>query len=184
MYGLVNKAVRDLVCATQGEDVWEEIVELAGIDEDTFISMRPYPDELTYKLVAAASERLQLPAAAILTLFGEHWTKFTAREGYGDLIRGSGDSVEEFLGNLDAMHARVAMSFPELRLPSFRVERGDEGLLLHYMSEREGLAPMVVGLLTGLGAHFKEEVEVTQVKSRAEHGHDVFLVRTRAASTT
>ena len=84
-----------------------------------------------------------------------------------------------FLGNLDNMHARVELSFPALRPPSFRLERTDDGLMLHYMSDREGLAPMVIGLLRGLGTHFNEEIEVAQVKDRAEHGHDVFHLHTR-----
>ncbi len=179
MYGLVNKAVRDLVCSSYGEDTWADIVKLAGLDIDSFVSMESYDDAVTYKLVGAASERLEITPAQVLEAFGEYWTKFTVSEGYGDLITKSGSSVEEFLGNLDNMHARVELSFPALRPPSFRLERTDDGLMLHYMSDREGLAPMVIGLLRGLGTHFNEEVEVAQVKVRAEHGHDVFHLHTR-----
>lgn len=180
MYGLVNKAVRDLVCSNYGEDTWQEIVARAGLDIDSFVRMESYDDAITYKLVAAASERLQLTPAQVLHAFGVHWTKYTVVQGYGDLITAAGHTVAEFLENLDNLHTRVQLTFPELRPPSFRVERDDDGLLLHYMSEREGLAPMVVGLLEGLGAHFDEEVDVTQVQQREQHGHDVFRLRTRA----
>lgn len=177
MYGLVNKAVQDLVCSEFGEDAWKDIVELSGLEVGRFVSMTNYDDEVTYKLVNAAAERLGLTAEQVLEAFGRYWTKFTVREGYGELIRRSGATVEEFLAELDNMHTRVALSFPELRPPSFELERTDAGLMLHYRSEREGLAPMVVGLLEGLGSHFDEEVEVEQVEHRAEHGHDVFRLR-------
>lgn len=178
VYGLVNKAIRDLICTAHGEQVWLEIVASAGLELDSFVSMDTYEDQISYALVGAASERLGLEPAQVLEAFGEYWTKFTVREGYGDLIERSGESVEEFLDNLDNMHARVELSFPELRPPSFRLERLPEGeLVLHYMSTREGLAPMVVGLLRGLGEHFDEQVEVEHLSERAQPGHEQFRVR-------
>ena len=55
MYGMVNKAIADLVCSGFGEDKWEEIKAKAAIDIDFFISNESYPDEITYKLVGSAS---------------------------------------------------------------------------------------------------------------------------------
>ena len=47
----------------------------------------------------------------------------------------------------------------------------------HYHSEREGLAPMVVGLLKGLGKRFETLVEVTHDKVRGEGSdHDEFVI--------
>jgi hypothetical protein len=180
MYGLVNKAVHDLVCSKFGEDTWRAIVARAGLDIESFVSMQSYDDAITYKLVGAASEQLGLTPAQVLHTFGVYWTTYTAVEGYGDLITSSGHDVVSFLENLDNMHTRVQLTFPELRPPSFQVERDDDGVLLHYISDREGLAPMVIGLLEGLGAHFNEEIEVTHVQMRSADSHDVFRLRTRA----
>lgn len=55
MYGLVNKAIEDMVCKGFGEDVWETIKQKAGIDIEGFISMEAYPDDVTHRLVRAAS---------------------------------------------------------------------------------------------------------------------------------
>ena len=38
MYGIVNKAIEDLVIANFGEDKWEAIKERSGINIDFFIS--------------------------------------------------------------------------------------------------------------------------------------------------
>ncbi len=76
----------------------------------------------------------------------------------------------------DAMHARVGLTFEELRPPSFRVRREDGRLFVHYHSTRQGLGPMVVGLLEGLILRFggTAEVRVLDVD-----GEEVFeIVRT------
>jgi hypothetical protein len=179
MYGLVNKAVEDLITTKFGAQAWEEITEKAGVDDTGFISMDPYPDEVTYGLVTAAAEILETPVDQLLEAFGEYWTLYTAREGYGDLLSISGKDFESFLENLDNLHTRIALSFPELRPPTFAVERNEVGdLVLHYHSEREGLASMVRGLVKGLANMFKVDIRIEQTASKADGGdHDIFLIK-------
>lgn len=55
MYGLVNKAIEELVLATHGEEAWDQISKKAGVHSDVFISNESYPDEVTYRLVTEAS---------------------------------------------------------------------------------------------------------------------------------
>ena len=56
----------------------------------------------------------------------------------------------------DSEKAAIASSSVQLRkLPRFSVEDlADGALRVHYRSEREGLAPIVVGLLRGLAGRF------------------------------
>ena len=182
MYGLVNKAVEDLVTSKFGAEAWEEIAKKAGVEDTGFISMDPYPDQITYGLVAAASEVLEQSAEELLEAFGEYWTLYTAREGYGDLMDISGECFSGFLENLDNLHARIALSFPELRPPSFRCEQKDEGsLILHYYSTRDGLAPMVRGLVKGLASMFKVEISILQIEFKSKGAdHDAFRITHKA----
>jgi hypothetical protein len=179
MYGLVNKAIADMVCSQFGTAKWQEICAAAAVEQTSFLSMEGYPDDVTHRLVKAASQVLGLPPAQIMEAFGEFWVKFTATEGYGELMDMSGDNLPEFLQNLDNMHARVGVSFPQLKPPSFECEEtADQELTLEYRSEREGLAPMVIGLVKGLGNRFDTEVEVTQTQHRAEGAaHDEFSIK-------
>jgi hypothetical protein len=78
MYGLVNKAIEELVVTHFGEDQWELIKKKASVDVEVFVSNEAYPDEMTYDLVSAASEVLGKSASAILVAFGEHWVLKTA----------------------------------------------------------------------------------------------------------
>lgn len=179
MYGLVNLAIKSLIEKDHGAEVWSEIASRAGCP-GTFGGMTSYPDEVTYRLVAEASERLQAPAEALLRAFGRYWVLYTAKEGYGDLLDRSGRNLEDFLVHLDDMHARVAFSMPELQPPSFEVERcADDVLCVRYYSDRPGLAPMVVGLLEGLIERFGERRVVEHVPESEEPG-EIFLVKPAA----
>ncbi|MBE9044252.1 heme NO-binding domain-containing protein [Pleurocapsales cyanobacterium LEGE 10410] len=179
MYGLVNKAIEDMVCTNHGQEIWQEIKKIADLDLETFISMEGYPDDVTHRLVKAASEVLEISSAEIMQAFGEYWVKYTAQEGYGEMLAMSGDTLPEFLENLDDMHARVGVIFPKLQPPSFECEAATEAksLKLKYHSHRQGLAPMVNGLVKGLGERFDTDVEITQTQKR-EQGSDCdeFLV--------
>ena len=178
MYGMVNKAVEDMVVMHHGEPVWEQIKAKAGVDVEVFMSNESYSDDITYNLVGAASEVLKVPPDQILIGFGEHWVLHTAQEGYGGLMKAAGKSLPEFLKNLPNFHARVAMIFPRLQPPRFEcTDITDRSLKLHYISHRQGLAPFVVGLMHGLGKMFKTPVTVrqTQIKDQGAN-HDVFEV--------
>ena len=183
MYGLVNRAVEGLVRSQFGDDTWLTICERAGVDPTGFVAMDVYDDAVTYSLVGAASETLGLPADKVLEAFGEYWTVYTIEEGYGDLVAMMGGSLNEFLDNLDAMHARIGGTMPELVPPSVsREEQEDGSSLLHYYSKREGLAPMVVGLVKGLAKRFGTEVEIECLGEEAP-GHQRFLIREQPAGS-
>ena len=177
MYGLVNKAVEQLVKVNFGEDTWLKIAKKAQVDQ-SFVMMKSYPDQVTFDLVAAASDILETPAEQILEAFGEHWIQFTVDEGYGKTMSLYGDSVPEFLKNMDSLHAQIRLSFPELRPPSITCETTPSGqLIVNYSSERVGLAPMLVGLVRGLGKRFSTPVEVEYLAVESEGGAvEKFLV--------
>ena len=56
MYGLVNRAIQQMVTSHHGEDTWQRIKERADLhDLDFFSTYQAYPDDVTHRLVAAAS---------------------------------------------------------------------------------------------------------------------------------
>jgi Haem-NO-binding len=178
MYGLVNQAVKDLVLTTVGASAWEQITDRAGIRTDPFLAMSPYPDEVTYKLVAAASEVLERPAEDILETFGEFWITHSAERGYAQLLTMMGHDMPSFLLGLDGMHDRLRLSFPDLNPPSIWCTDVSAGsLVVHYASDRAGLGPFMIGLLRGTARRFGEEAQVRQLRGRTDgHDHEEFLV--------
>ena len=179
MYGLVNKAIKDLVVTNHGEEIWKEICRLSDFQDEEFIGMNPYPDKLTYDLVKNASMVLKADAAAILEAFGEYWILYTADEGYGDLMDLTGSTFVEFLGNLDMLHYRINNIMPELAAPQFSTRNETKNSVeLEYRSHRAGLVPMLYGLIKGLGKRFDMVVSIEQIQEKNDHNDcHVFLIK-------
>ena len=163
MYGMVNKAVRGLVLDAFGEDAWARIHSNAEAPAD-FVAFEQYDDAVTYNLVGAAVEELQMSAEDVLKAFGNYWVAEIAMIAYADIMNQTGTSFVAFLKNLDHMHSRIQVTFPGYSPPSFRVkETGPGEVLLDYYSKREGLLPFVEGLLAGLATHFQQEITIEQL---------------------
>jgi hypothetical protein len=178
MYGLVNKALQDMVVSAHGEETWERIKAEAGVDVEMFLTNEAYSDDITYSLAGAASKVLDAPVPELLEAFGVHWVLNTAPQGYGQLMDSGGATLSDFLKNLPAFHTRVGLIFPHLTPPVFTTSDVKPGSLrLQYRSHRPGLAPFVVGLVKGLGQRFGTPVEVTHVVARGDEAdRDEFLV--------
>ncbi len=184
MYGLVNAGIRQLVIANHGEEVWKRVLDKSGVGHAAFLTMRAYDDDVTFKLVEAASDVLETPVEALLEAFGEHWILFTAREGYGPLLDLCGKSFTDFLVGLHALHTRTVVTFPQLKPPVIEVHDVTETTLrVVYRSSRAGLWPMMIGLLRGLGKRFDVEVSsIERTKKREDGGVDEFSVVYREAA--
>lgn len=178
MYGMVNRAIEEMVTSGYGPLVWERIKERAGVDIEVFVSSEGYPDAITFGLVAAASAELGISPDQVMEAFGEYWILETTKRGYSDMMASGGNTLREFLVNLPNFHARLSIIFPHLSPPEFEVsELGDTSLRLHYISTREGLTPFVRGLVLGLGKMFHTKVGVELAVAKASGAdHDEFLV--------
>jgi len=185
MYGLINQGLHDLAVQVGGEDLWREIKLSAGLDLEAFVGMHTYPDDVTYRMIDAASAAMRITPAEVLHAFGKHWILYTARHGYGAIFDTMGRTLPAFLANLDMMHARLSLSMPEMRPPSFVCEQlGDHQIRLEYRSERAGLAPMVVGMLEGLGEMYDVTVTVVQSIDSADGAdHDAFMIEYHPTTT-
>ena len=133
MYGLVNKVIKDAIFQRYGETAWQAICKRIKLEDDIFVNLEPYPDELTHRMVAEAASYTGQTIPDMLMEFGRHWIEYNAVHGYGDMLKLAG-----------------------------RCERISENQLkLHYRSERQGLEAFVTGMLQGLGQYFDTPLEVT-----------------------
>jgi hypothetical protein len=178
MYGLVNVAIKDLVIKLYDEDAWKEVCKLSNFEDEDFVGMESYPDNLTYTLVANVCKVSGLDSETVLKAFGEHWILFTADQGYGDLMNLSGSDFVSFLNNLDMLHERIGGIMPELSPPQFTTRNATENSVeLEYRSHRAGLLPMLYGLVYGLGKRFDISVTISQIEFKSEGAEcDVLLI--------
>lgn len=176
MYGMVHRAANAMVLERLGAPVWDAILTKAGLSEQHFISMERYDDEVTFRLIGAISEVADLPMDALLESFGQYWVSFAAASDYGTMFVRTGSDFVAFVRNLDRMHLAISTTMPEANMPSFELLGSKEGVSeIVYRSDRDGLAPFVVGLMHGLLHYFGETGTVT-VENR--EGETVIVVDT------
>ena len=170
MYGIVNKAIEELIISNYGEDTWKIIHDKSGIEHDFFISDKAYDDEITFTLAKTISEELSIPINEVLLSLGEWWIVKTSREKYGYLMESGGTTLKEFLINLPIFHNRIMLIYPKLTSPEFKVtEITEKSLNLHYISKREGLQEFVRGFIQGLGIIFNTAITIEFLQSREEN---------------
>lgn len=179
MYGIVNQAIHGLVTENFGQDKWEEVKQRSGVEMDYFVSNQPYEDNITYELVAAASEVLDIPIEQFLFSFGEYWIMKTGMEKYGDLMKAGGKDFREFLNNLPNFHSRIMLIYPNMSPPEFAVEEISENVIrLHYYSERKGWTHFVLGLINGIGKLYSQNVFMDHIAhDEGQVWHDVFDIQ-------
>ncbi|XP_034402886.1 guanylate cyclase soluble subunit beta-2 [Cyclopterus lumpus] len=191
-YGFINSCLQSLVMERFGQETWDKLSSLPGVQE-SFMTYMVYDDKLTLHLVQEACSLLDVSAEVFLKLFGEHFFVFCKKAGYDTMLRTLGGTLIEFIGNLDALHSYLALSYQEMNAPSFRVEMTDDGtMLLHYYSDRKGLYHIVPGIIEAVARDFFDSKVTMMVLNQSEEDertgkkeHVVFLVeQTNQASKT
>lgn len=109
MYGIVNKAIEDLITENFGKNVWLAVKKRSGIDVDFFLSNEPYDDDITFKLAIAVSEEVNMPINEVLGALGEWWVLRTTKENYSGMMQAGGNNLKEFLTNLPVFHKRLCL---------------------------------------------------------------------------
>ena len=66
MYGMIHKAIRDMVSTVHGEDAWRQVLSESGAGDSDFLSLHSYDDQIAYNLVGACSSILGTSAEACL----------------------------------------------------------------------------------------------------------------------
>ncbi|XP_055681218.1 guanylate cyclase soluble subunit beta-1 [Lutzomyia longipalpis] len=170
MYGFVNYALELLVIKNFGLQIWNQIKKKAEVTmEGQFLVRQIYDDEITYNLIGAAVEILEIPADAILELFGKTFFEFCQDSGYDKILQVLGATPRDFLQNLDALHDHLGTLYPGMRAPSFRCTESESGLKLHYYSERPGLEHIVIGIVKAVASKLHGvDVDIQIIKRKGE----------------
>ncbi|XP_067287599.1 guanylate cyclase soluble subunit beta-2 isoform X1 [Pseudorasbora parva] len=182
-YGFINTCLKSLVIERFGEETWEKLRLMAGVQE-TFMTYEIYDDLITLRLVQEACIMLDVSSEVVLKLFGEYFFSFCKMSGYDTMLRTLGGNLVEFIENLDALHSYLALSYESMNAPSFRVERMDDGrILLHYYSDRKGLYHIVPGIIEAVAKDFFDSEVTMTILNQSEEDertgkkeHVVFLM--------
>jgi hypothetical protein len=178
MYGIINKALEDLIKENLGVQKWDAILRRSGVDIDFFIGSEPYDDVITYKIAQAAADETNTSIDTIFKSMGEWWIMHTCKEKYRGMVEAGGTSMREFLVNLPVLHNRIMLIYPKLTPPEFSVTHiTDRSLHLHYYSQRPGLREFVHGLLQGIATWYKIDATIELLRSRQDNSdHEEFRI--------
>jgi hypothetical protein len=178
MYGIVNRAIQELVVENHGEKTWDIILRKSNVDVDFFISTEPYEDAITFKLAKATSEEIGISLEETLVALGEWWVIKTTSKKYPGLMSSGGENLKDFLLNLPNFHNRIMLMYPKLTPPEFKISNiTSNSIDLHYFSKREGLQEFVRGLLLGIGKLYNSPIDVDLLQTRLDgSSHEIFKV--------
>lgn len=162
MKGVINKGIQEYAEANFGADVWETIKARARCEEFVFAPTQDYPDELTPRLIEAASAILNLPLETVQVEYGKFMVPNTLKETYPPYFALAGKSAWEFLHRLDEIHSHVTRHLENARPPRLQCKQlSARQLLIHYHSPRR-LCSVLRGLILGVGICFGQDLSVRE----------------------
>lgn len=175
MYGMIHRALRQMVLDEHGKETWSSIERAADVEPSDFISSAPYPDEVTQRLLSISAEMLGHEPHDLLVEFGRFWIKYAEAGQFASILTFTGRDIVSFITNLDRMHLTIEDVMPNAIMPGFSVLTHDTGqMTVEYRSTRTGLAPFVTGLLLGLLDRFNLTGSVRLISEGT--GESVFLI--------
>lgn len=165
MYGMIHRAMRQMVHEELGEEAWLALEQKLDIGPTELLTGMVYDDALTMEIVAEAAVRLNLSVEQCLFAFGAYWVRFAGQGSLSSIMKFTGQDLASFIANLDRLHLAVGAAMPGARLPSFTTLESAPGhLVVEYRSDRVGLEPFVQGLLQGLMDRFHACGEISVVR--------------------
>ncbi|CAI5448932.1 unnamed protein product [Caenorhabditis angaria] len=151
MIGWTHLCVTTLIRRKYGEEVLAEILRKAGFAEDNTFEIGTYYDDTeTMRIFRVAATVLGLSVDDMWEMYGEFLITYACETGWQKMLFAMANNLQEFLDNLNSMHYFIdQIAFKsEMKGPTFQCEPfGESGLKLHYFSFRQGLFPIVKGLV-------------------------------------
>lgn len=190
MYGHIHIILKDLVDTVAGSSKWRQILKEAGLDkpeaEARILDTVVQDDDVTYGLVGATCKVLGLTAEQALTTFGRHFVTFALRSGNACFLKAQGTTLPKFLANINHLHNHLERDHPNARFPfvEAKYDPVKDEVLLTYLSTRENLAPLVVGVIEEIGKRlYGLDVEMTPTDV-PEDLHEAYTLGRAAAWIT
>jgi len=155
--GVVFNAAEDAVTALHGADAWDSILDGSGVN-GAYTALGNYEDQDMVAIVDAAATLLEESVDDTWRILGRHMLPQLIRRLHN--VKEKFASAKDLLTSVnDIIHPQVAVLYPEAVPPTFKFSDTNEGLLVHYRSDR-GLLPLAEGLIAGCGDLFEEHVEI------------------------
>ena len=165
MKGTITACLIELVEKKFGKDKWAAILDDAKLREhaaDFRMAPVDIPDELIGELLASTCKVLGVTLQQAADAFGEYWCCSYAPRVYA-LVYKRFKSAREMILGMDKVHVDMTATIPNAHPPRFTYTwENPHTLLVEYKSKRN-MIDIYVGLVRGVGTHFKEKLDVTKI---------------------
>jgi hypothetical protein len=158
--GILFNLAEEVVTAEHGEDVWDAILDGAGLS-GSYTSLGSYPDEDLRAIVSSAARLLgsddttvlRHVARGALPLLAQRYPRFFAPH----------TNARDFVLTLnDIIHPEVRKLYAGADVPSFGYElHADDAVTLTYTSPRR-LCTLAEGFITGAAEQYGQSVSIEQ----------------------
>jgi predicted hydrocarbon binding protein len=161
MHGIIHLELEKFVVESYDRDVWNKLVDAAGIGDRLYTPVQAYPDEDLVRVVEAAVAMTKKPATEILEAFGEYLVP-TYLSVYGLLLDPAWKTLDVVEHTEETIHRVVRMRQPGAAPPRLRVERkSPTEVVITYDSPRK-LCAVARGIVRGVAKHFDESIAIAE----------------------
>ena len=173
MHGLIHVILKSLVVEKFGQDKWDLILQELKVEDDKSIlkTTIQYDDATSVAAVAATSKVLGVDLGTALRMFGSYLVDFVHMGGHLRMLASMGNSIEEFLKNVNHLHRNLERTMRKSNFPAFMVVPGKPGeCTVSYASSRGALlTPLVEGILPQLSDRlYNQETTMTLLEKPLE----------------
>lgn len=165
MKGVIPLSLGEMVVKNFGPDKWTAILRDAGLPANTsFMATDNTDDAQVSNLIKSSCKVLNLSLTQAAEAFGEYWCTDFAPRIYKPYYRGA-KGAKDFLMKMKGIHEQVTATIPNAKPPVFNFEDpGPNKLIMTYASPRH-LEEIWVGLVKGVGKHFKEKLSIRRMSA-------------------
>lgn len=160
MKGIIFNLAEEVVTREHGEDVWDAVLEGAGVT-GSYTSLGSYPDAELVAIAASAARLLDAPEGDVLRHIARGAIPLLA-ERYPHFFTPHDDGRAFVLTLNDIIHPEVRKLYPGADVPDFTYELGGAGdVTLRYVSPRR-LCTLAEGFIAGVAGHYGQQVAISQ----------------------
>lgn len=151
MHGLINRSLQCFVQDTYGNEIWVKIADRAGLESTNFEPVLQYEDDVTDRVIAAATAALNKPRQTMLEDLGTYLASHPTVEAVRRLLRFSGATFPEFLTALEDIKDRARLALPDLELPNLQLTQEDQTtFMLQVRWVQSDVGHVVMGILRAM----------------------------------
>ncbi|MGY3437550.1 MULTISPECIES: heme NO-binding domain-containing protein [unclassified Marinovum] len=176
MKGMVFTELLSMAENEIGEAAVDEILDALHLEGDgAYSAVGNYPCSELMRIVAAISDRTDIPVPALQRQFGR-WVHGRFVKTYPNFFKDKRNALVMLDAIENEVHVEVRKLYPDAELPTFDTEwRNPRSLVMTYRSDRP-LVPFCHGMIEACVAHFGDpaEIEVQDIAGaagKAAHFH-------------